>query len=107
MRPTRPALRTGFSCETPKIISRTNSFLAGSLNGGRRVDGVTIDAKEKNVCRFKERPKSKQEACRNRLCSRLAENRSEPDPSSDSQAGYKPTDGCCQPIACKKRVDVF
>ena len=76
-----------FPAKLQEIISRTNGFLASGLNGGRRVDGPTVNAKEKNICRSQGWPKNKQEACRNRLCSRRAENRSESGPPSDSRAG--------------------
>ncbi len=76
-----------FPGKLQRSYRETNGFLVGGLNGGRRVDGLTVNAKEKNICRSQERPKSKQEACRNGLCSRCAENRSQPGPPSDCGAG--------------------
>ena len=65
---------------------QTVSWLAAATAVGALIV-LLPTRKKKNICRFKERPKSKREACRNRLCSRRAENRSEPGPPSDSGAG--------------------
>jgi ATP-dependent DNA ligase len=58
---------------------RSDDFLVGGYVAGRYgVEELVVG---------EERSKSKQDACRNRLCSRRAENRSDSHPPSDSAAG--------------------